>query len=206
MKIIFAVFLFITLGLINMSEAGQAGKNSGDTGKFKTATFAGGCFWCMQPPFDRLQGVISTTAGYTGGTKQNPSYAEVSSGRTGHAEAIEIVYDPSLIDYAKLLDVFWRNIDPTALNRQFVDAGSQYRTAIFYHDEEQKKMAEASRERLQGSGRYEKPIVTEILPAAKFYRAEDYHQEYYKNYPNRYHLYKYGSGRPQYLKKKWGTK
>jgi methionine-S-sulfoxide reductase len=168
------------------------------------ATFAGGCFWCMEHPFHKLKGVISTTVGYTGGKEENPTYKAVCGGNTGHAESIEIVYDPSRVTYSELLDVFWRNIDPTALNRQFADIGTHYRTAIFYHDEEQKKMAQASREALEESGRYDKPIVTEILPVSSFYKAEEYHQNYYRKNPVHYRLYRNGSGRESYLKNIWG--
>lgn len=158
----------------------------------------------MQHPFDELRGVVSTSVGYTGGQKENPSYEEVCAGNTGHAEAIEIQYDPFQITYSALLDAFWRNIDPTTLNRQFADVGSQYRTAIFYHNNEQKSLAEASKEALDKSGRYDKAIVTEITPASTFYKAEEYHQKYYKKCPVRYKSYKSGSGREQYLRKKWG--
>ena len=142
------------------------------------ATFAGGCFWCMEHPFDQLPGVVSVTSGYTGGRTKNPSYGEVSSGSTGHAESIQIVYDPKKIGYEKLLHVFWRNVDPTTPNRQFCDAGTQYRSAIFYHDEEQRKLAEESKRVLERSKRFGGPIVTEIVPASEFYPAEEYHQQY----------------------------
>lgn len=168
------------------------------------ATFGGGCFWCMEPPFDKAKGVVSTTVGYTGGTKSNPTYEEVSTGKTGHAEAIEITYDPSQISYRELLDLFWRNIDPTAKDRQFADVGTQYRTAIFYHNGEQKALATASKEALQKSGRFDKPIATEIVPASTFYPAEEYHQGYYKKCPIPYEMYKVGSGRAGYLEKTWG--
>jgi methionine-S-sulfoxide reductase len=171
--------------------------------KREKATFAGGCFWCLEPPFDDLAGVISTTVGYTGGQEQNPTYEEVSSGKTGHAEAIQIVYDPSRLTYEELLDVFWRNIDPTQMNGQFVDTGRQYRTAIFYHNEEQKRLASASKDKLEKSGRYDKKIITEIAPATAFYRAEAYHQDYYKKNPIRYKFYRHGSGRDKLLKTLW---
>lgn len=174
-----------------------------DQKKQEKATFAGGCFWCMEHPFETLKGVISTTSGYTGGHKENPTYEEVSAGTTGHAEAVEVIYDPTQVSYAKLLDVFWMNIDPTVTNRQFVDVGSQYRAAIFYHNEEQKKLAEESKEQLDKSGRFDKPIVTEITPASVFYPAEEYHQDYYNKNPIRYKLYRYGSGRDQFLNKVW---
>jgi len=170
------------------------------------ATFAGGCFWCMQPPYDDLQGIISTTVGYTGGTKVNPTYEEVSSGTTGHMEAVQIVFDSTKIGYWDLLQVFWRNIDPTDAQGQFADQGSQYRTAIFYYDEKQKEQALKSRKELEDSKKFDKPITTGILPAGKFYPAEEYHQEFYKNHPLRYLRYKNGSGRTDFLKEKWSTK
>jgi peptide-methionine (S)-S-oxide reductase len=166
------------------------------------ATFAGGCFWCMEPPYDELEGVISTISGYIGGSKKNPTYEEVSAGTTGHAEAVQITYDPTKISYEKLLDVFWRNIDPLTANAQFCDSGSQYRSAIFYHDEAQKNLAEASKKRLQS--RFKQPIVTEIVRATEFYAAEDYHQDYYKKNPIRYKIYRYGCGRDQRLQELWG--
>ena len=167
------------------------------------ATFAGGCFWCMEPPLEKLDGVKDVISGYTGGHKKNPTYEEVSSGSTGHVEAVQVIYDPSKITYRKLLDVFWRQIDPTDPAGQFVDRGAQYRSVIFYHSDDQKKQAEESKKEIGKSGRYDKPIVTEILPAAEFYRAEDYHQDYYKKNPIRYKFYRFNSGRDQYLKKIW---
>ncbi len=168
------------------------------------ATFAGGCFWCMTPPFEKLEGVVSVVSGYTGGAKANPTYEEVSSGETGHAEAVEVTYDSTKIGYDKLLRVFWRNIDPTTNNRQFADAGTQYRTAIFYHGEEQKRLAQESKAALEKSGKFDKPIVTEITAASAFYPAEEYHQDYHKKNPVRYKAYKIGSGREHYLEKTWG--
>jgi peptide-methionine (S)-S-oxide reductase len=167
------------------------------------ATFAGGCFWCMEPPFDKLDGVISTTSGYTGGQKRNPTYEEVSSGGTGHAEAVEIVYDPSKVSYEKLLDVFWKNIDPLAKDRQFCDAGTQYRSAIFYHDETQKRLAEASKAEVQK--RFKQPFATQIVAASQFYPAEEYHQDYYKKNPVRYKFYRTGCGRDRRLEEVWGA-
>ncbi|MCX5717055.1 MAG: peptide-methionine (S)-S-oxide reductase MsrA [Nitrospirae bacterium] len=172
--------------------------------KLEKATFAGGCFWCTQYSFDKVKGVVSTTVGYTGGHKENPTYEEVSRGSTGHAEAIEILYDPSVVSYSELIDIFWRNVDPTTTNRQFFDSGTQYRTAIFYYTEEQKRLAKTSKEKLQKSGRYNKPIVTEITKASKFYKAEEYHQKYYKKNASKYESYKNNSGREQFLKKIWG--
>ena len=175
-----------------------------DAASFEKATFAGGCFWCMEPPFEKLDGVKEVVSGYTGGHKENPTYEEVSSGKTGHVEAVQVSFDPSRISYGRLLDVLWRQIDPTDPGGQFVDRGAQYRSVIFSHTPEQKALAQKSRDELQKSGRFKKPIVTEILPAGKFYPAEEYHQDYYKKNPIRYKFYRYNSGRDQFLKKVWG--
>jgi len=200
MKKIILILTITLLGSISMADA----EIKKDTAmKTEKATFAGGCFWCMVPPYEKLAGVKEVISGYTGGRKVNPTYEEVSSGSTGHLESIEVVYDPSLVTYEKLLDVFWRNIDPTDSGGQFVDRGGQYRSAIFYHSEEQRKMAEASKQRLASSGIFSKPVVTEILPAAAFYRAEEYHQDYYKKNPVRYKFYRFNSGRDQFLEKTW---
>jgi peptide-methionine (S)-S-oxide reductase len=169
------------------------------------ATFAGGCFWCMEPPFDALDGVISTTSGYTGGQKVNPTYHEVSAGGTGHAESVQVEYDPKKVSYEKLLDVFWHNVDPTQKDGQFCDHGTQYRTAIFYHDEEQKRLAESSKAALMKSKPFNGDIVTEIVPASTFYPAEDYHQDYYQKNPIRYKFYRTGCGRDARLKELWGA-
>ena len=166
------------------------------------ATFAGGCFWCMEPTFDELPGVVSTTSGYTGGSKVTPTCEEVSSGTTGHAEAMQVRYDPTRISYEKLLDVFWRNIDPLTADRQFCDRGRQYRSAIFYHDEEQRRLAQSSKDALDT--RFDEPIVTEIEPAGAFYPAEEYHQDYYKKNPIRFNVYKYSCGRARRLQELWG--
>ena len=166
------------------------------------ATFAGGCFWCMEPPFDKLDGVLSTTSGYTGGQKVKPTYEEVSAGTTGHTEAVEIVYDPRKITYAQLLEVFWRNIDPTTPDRQFCDVGSQYRAAIFFHDETQGRLAEQSKQ--AAAERLRRPVVTQVVPAAPFYVAEEYHQDYYKKNPIRYRFYRTQCGRDQRLETIWG--
>jgi len=198
-------FLLLTLNGDVFSDDATSSSDKDDR-IFTKATFAGGCFWCMEFPFDKLDGVISTTAGYTGGTEKDPTYKEVSAGKTGHAEAVEIVYDPKKITYSQLLDVFWRNIDPTQIDGQFYDTGRQYRTAIFYHDSEQKKLAIASKKNLENSGRYDKEIATQIVPSTAFYKAEDYHQDYYKKNPIRYKYYRFGSGRDQYLEKVWGKK
>ena len=154
--------------------------------KYDTATFAGGCFWCMEPPFEKLKGVVDVVSGYTGGTGEHPTYENYAN--TGHIEAIQVTYDPSIVSYERLLDVFWRQINPTDPDGQFVDRGKQYRSAIFYHNEEQKRLAEKSRDELAKSGRFDKPVVTEILKAATFFNAEDYHQDYYKKNPVRYKL------------------
>jgi methionine-S-sulfoxide reductase len=192
--------------ILSMAYAEQ-GKISPDfSDRLEKATFAGGCFWCMEPPFDKLDGVISTTSGYTGGKENMPTYEQVSSGKTGHLEAIEIIYDPERVSYDKLLEIFWTNIDPTQTNGQFADIGKQYRTAIFFHDENQQKLAVASKENLDKSGKFEKPVVTEILPAGEFYPAEDYHQDYYLKNPIRYKYYRFGSGRDQFLNKTWNDK
>jgi len=167
-----------------------------------TATFAGGCFWCMEGPFESLPGVASVTSGYTGGTKANPTYEEVSAGGTGHAESVEIVYDPSQVSYEKLLDVFWHNIDPTVADRQFCDAGTQYRSAIFVHDAAQRKAAEASLAAVQKQ--LGVPVKTQIVDAGPFYAAEDYHQDYYKKNPVRYRYYRWGCGRDARLTEIWG--
>ncbi len=168
------------------------------------ATFAGGCFWCMEPPYDALPGVISTTSGYMGGTKKNPSYEEVSSGTTGHAEVVQVVYDPKKVNYEKLLEVFWKNVDPTVRDRQFCDIGSQYRTAIFYHTEEQKRLAEASKAKWEKEKPFRQPILTPITPASEFYPAEDYHQDYYKKNALQYRFYVTGCGRYARLDSLWG--
>jgi methionine-S-sulfoxide reductase len=170
----------------------------------RKATFAGGCFWCMVPPFENLPGVSKIRAGYTGGKDKTPTYEEVSAGTSGHAEAVQVTFDPSKVSYDQLLDAFWRNIDPTTVDQQFADRGSQYRTAIFYHDPEQKKLAESSRDKLAKSGKFGKPIVTSIEPATDFYDAEEYHQDYHKKNPLRYNMYKAGSGRAGYIEKMWG--
>ena len=168
------------------------------------ATFAGGCFWCMEPPYDELDGVISTTSGYIGGRTKDPTYEQVSAGRTGHAEAVEVVYDPAKVSYETLLEVFWRNVDPTDGGGQFCDRGSQYRTGIFYHTEEQREQAETSKRELEASGRLPKPVVTQIEEATTFYRAEEYHQDYYQRNPIRYKFYRTGCRRDSVLKRLWG--
>jgi peptide-methionine (S)-S-oxide reductase len=172
---------------------------------FEKATFAGGCFWCMEHAFDEIPGVVSVTSGYTGGQKKNPTYEEVSAGGTGHAESVQIVYDPAKVTYEKLLNVFWHNIDPTAKDRQFCDKGHQYRSAIFYHNEEQHRLALQSKAELEKTKTFREPIVTEIVQATEFYPAEEYHQHYYKKNPIRYKYYRFSCGRDQRLKELWGS-
>jgi len=170
---------------------------------FKKATFAGGCFWCMEKPYKSYDGILSVVSGYTDGQVENPSYEQVCSGGTGHIEAVRLTYDPSKISYEKLLDIFWRQIDPTDDGGQFADRGSQYATAIFYHDAEQKKLAEQSKRDLEDSKRFDKPIVTRIAEAPVFYEAEEYHQDYYKKHPAHYQSYRHGSGRGPFLQETW---
>jgi peptide methionine sulfoxide reductase msrA/msrB len=179
-------------------EMAQEGMN------LSKATFAGGCFWCTEADFEKVPGVVKVISGYAGGKKQNPTYEEVSSGTTGHVEAIQVYYDPTRITYEQLLDFFWKHIDPADGEGQFVDRGAQYRSVIFYHDEEQKRLAEKSKKVLQESGKFKKPLVTEIVPFTNFYDAEEYHQDYYKKNSVKYKFYRYGSGRDQFLESTWG--
>lgn len=195
------VVMFIVPACANTSEDSLMGNDTHK--KLQKATFAGGCFWCMEPPFEILDGVDEVIAGYTGGFTEDPSYEEVSSGKTGHYEAVQITYAPDIISYEELLDVYWKQIDPTDAGGQFVDSGTQYRTAIFYHNQPQKKLAEEYKLRLEQSGKYAKPIMTEILPYTKFYPAEDYHQDYYQKNSAAYEYYTQNSGRESYLKEKW---
>jgi peptide-methionine (S)-S-oxide reductase len=197
--------LALAIGVILLLPGGSAHAASQTGGAAATAkaTFAGGCFWCMEPPYDKLDGVISTISGYAGGKTKNPTYEEVSRGTTGHTEVVQVTYDPKKITYEKLLDVFWRNIDPLTPNRQFCDIGSQYRSAIFYHDENQKRLAEESKKAL--SKRFKEPIVTEIVAYTEFFPAEDYHQDYYTKNPLRYKYYRYNCGRDQRLEALWGA-
>ena len=205
-------FLFILLPILVLASLAIAGNDNEAPSQTMTnsetakATLAGGCFWCMQPPFDKLEGVLETSVGYTGGKEINPAYEAVAGGRTGHTEAIEIIYDPAKVSYAELLDVFWMNIDPTQKDGQFADVGKQYRTEIFYHSDTQKKEAEASKEKLSKSGKFSKPIVTAITEASTFYPAEKYHQKYYQKNPVRYKLYRRGSGREGFIERVWGKK
>jgi peptide-methionine (S)-S-oxide reductase len=188
--------------LAAISGASAQDKTTQD--KTATAIFAGGCFWCVEADFDKVAGVLSTTSGYIGGSVKNPTYSQVSAGGTGHAEAVKIVYDPAKVSYAKLLDVFWHNVDPVTPDAQFCDHGHQYRSAVFYHDEEQKRLAEAAKAELAKSGRFKQPIVTEIVPAATFWPAEDYHQHYYLKNPLRYKFYRTSCGRDRRLEELWG--
>jgi peptide-methionine (S)-S-oxide reductase len=171
----------------------------------ETAIFAGGCFWCVEADFDKVPGVLDTLSGYIGGERRDPTYEEVSAGGTGHAEAVRITYDPAQVSYPQLLEVFWRSIDPTTPNRQFCDRGSQYRSAIFYLNEAQRRQAEASRTALEADKPFAEPIVTEISPAGKFYPAEEYHQDYYRKNPLRYRFYRFNCGRDQRLEVLWGA-
>lgn len=196
---------WLTSGLIYALYPGATdteNKSEPEAPRLEEATFAGGCFWCMEPLFDQLDGVVSVTVGYTGGRTKEPSYEEVCSGTTGHAEAVKIVYDPVKVAYSRLLDIFWKNIDPTVQNRQFCDVGTQYRTAVFYHSEAQKKTAEGSRDKLMKSRKIH--IYTEIVPAGDFYPAEAYHQTFYRKNPNRYVSYHHGCGRDERLQELWG--
>ncbi len=197
MKKIVSVLVGVSLAMLVAGSAPAAA--------LEQAILAGGCFWCMEAPFDKLPGVVSVTAGYTGGHKRNPTYKEVSAGGTGHAEAVQVVYDPSKISYAALLAVFWRNIDPTVTDRQFCDVGHQYRAAIFYKGEEQRAAALQSKAALEKSRPFREPVVTEITPATEFYPAEEYHQHYYKKNPLRYSYYRSGCGRDKRLKELWGN-
>jgi len=169
------------------------------------ATFAGGCFWCMEPPYDKLDGVLSTTSGYAGGNTIDPTYKEVSAGGTGHAEVVQVTYDPAKVTYEQLLDVFWHNVDPLDAGGQFCDRGDSYRTGIFVHGEEQRRLAEQSKQALDDSQRFAQPIVTEIVDAGPFYPAEDYHQDYYQTNPVRYKFYRWNCGRDQRLTELWGA-
>ncbi len=187
-----------------LSERSSGSESPTDEAGRAKATFAGGCFWCMEPAFDKLEGVVSTVSGYTGGQLKNPSYEQVSSGGTGHLESVQVSFDPGKVSYSKLLDVFWHSVDPTDSGGQFCDRGSQYRSAIFYHTEEQRRLAEESKQTLEKSGQLAKPIATEVRPLSTFYPAEEYHQDYYKKNPVRYKLYRLGCGRDGVLERVWG--
>jgi len=197
--------LIMSLTIIFLAFGGIAYAADRDNKRTETAkaTFAGGCFWSVELLFDKVDGVLSTISGYTGGTKKNPTYDQVVTGRTGHAESVQITYDPKKVSYEKLLDVFWHNIDPLTPDAQFCDAGSQYRTAVFYHDETQKRLGEKSKKALQG--RFKQLIVTQIVPVSQFYPAEDYHQDFHLKNPVRYQLYRAGCGRDRRLEELWGA-
>ncbi len=196
--------VWVSFVLIALSASEQDRAAAALTPHLEKATVAGGCFWCMEAPFDTLTGVVSVTAGYIGGQLKNPTYEQVSAGGTGHAESVQIVYDPQKIGYEKLLDVFWRNVDPTVIDRQFCDVGRQYRSAIFYHSPEQRRLAERSKAALQKSKPFKGAVVTEIVPAGEFYPAEEYHRHYYKKNPLRYNYYRLSCGRDRRLKELWG--
>lgn len=199
------LLLFIVFGCKDYTVKQEVNADMKNSDKeLHIATFAGGCFWCTESDFEKLPGVVKVISGYTGGHKENPTYNQVSSGTTGHIEAVQVYYDPSQVTYEALLDYFWRHIDPTDAGGQFVDRGEQYRSAIFYHNEEQKRSAEESKNALDKTGRFDKPVVTEILPFNQFYEAEDYHQDYYKEHSVKYKFYRYRSGRDQFLEKVWG--
>ena len=198
-----AIRLLITASLLALPFQIQAAPPAVKTEK---ATFAGGCFWCMEAPFDKLPGVVSVTPGYSGGNTKNPTYEQVSAGSTGHAESVQIVFDPSKTSYSRLLEIFWHNIDPTVIDRQFCDVGSQYRSAIFYHNEEQRRAALQSKAALEKSKPFKDALVTEITPAGEFYPAEEYHQHYYRKNPLRYSFYRSSCGRDRRLKELWGDR
>jgi peptide-methionine (S)-S-oxide reductase len=196
--------LLISLTVWLAAIASASAQAPGNSAKTAVATFAGGCFWCVEADFDKVEGVMRTTSGYTGGKLANPTYNDVGRGGTGHTEAVEIVYDTAKVTFEKLLDVFWHNHDPLAKNRQFCDRGDQYRPAIFYHDDEQRRLAEASKAKYQP--RFQQPIQTEIVTAGPFYKAEDYHQDYYRKNPIAYKFYRYNCGRDARLEALWGAK
>jgi methionine-S-sulfoxide reductase len=202
MKRILVFALLFGVAVTFFTRSGR-GENSPSPAT-KTAVFAGGCFWCIQPVFDKAKGVIKTVVGYSGGTEPNPTYELVTSERTAYRESIEITYDPAKISYDQLLDIYWRQIDPTQADGQFTDIGPSYRAAIFYGNDEEKKIAEASKNKLAHSGKFDKPIVTEILPARKFYPAEAHHQKYYQKNPEHFEAFEKGSGRVSFEKKTWG--
>jgi peptide methionine sulfoxide reductase msrA/msrB len=210
MKTVLMLVLILAVGLVAAGVAGNIPQGKSGKGgtmpevpeNLQTATFAGGCFWCVESDFEKLPGVVEAISGYTGGRGDNPTYENY--GQKGYVEAVQVFYDPAKVSYSALLDYFWRHVDPTDPGGQFVDRGAQYRSAIFYHDAEQQRLAEASKQALEKSKRFGKPIVTEILPLTKFYRAEDYHQDYYKTHAVKYKYYRWNSGRDQFIQKVWG--
>lgn len=198
-------FALAALALLTTAASTVSAQGNSASAETKTAVLAGGCFWCMQPPFDKAKGVVKTVVGYSGGGEVNPTYEQVSGKKTGHRESVQITYDPAQISYAELLEIFWRQINPTQANGQFADIGLPYKSAIFYANEEEKKLAEQSKEALAKSGKFSQPIVTDILAAAPFYPAEEYHQKYYQKNAADYKAYYVGSGRAGFLQKTWGT-
>ena len=201
-------YFFINLGFAALLVGGMTtspqGSLAAEGSQNAKATFAGGCFWCMEEVYENVEGVVSVISGYTGGHLANPTYEQVSTGGTGHAESVEVIYNPHKVTYQHLLEVFWRNIDPTTPNAQFCDHGSQYRSVIFYHDETQKRLINESKQAVESSKTFPQPIVTEIIPASIFYTAEDYHQDFYQKNPVRYKFYKWNCGRSQRLEQLWG--
>ena len=204
MKKIIPAFAAAAIALATAGALAQQNSAAMPKNGQAVAIFAGGCFWCMEPPFDELDGVLDTTSGYAGGTKVNPTYKQVSAGGTGHAEVVQVTYDPAKVTYEQLLEVFWRNVDPLDAGGQFCDRGDSYRTGIFVHGEEQRRLAEQSKQALTDSKRFADPIVTEIVDAGPFYPAEDYHQDYYQTNPVRYKFYRWNCGRDQRLAEVWG--
>jgi peptide methionine sulfoxide reductase msrA/msrB len=210
MKTVFMLILLAAAGIVAAGAADHNPKEKSGRGatmpeaqkNLKTATFAGGCFWCVEADFEKLPWVVEVISGYSGGRGDNPTYGDYAA--KGHVEAVQVIYDPAKVSYQQLLDYFWRHVDPTDPGGQFVDRGPEYRSVIFYHDAEQKRLAEASKQALEKSGRFKKPVVTEILPFTKFYRAEDYHQDYYKTHTLKYKYYRWNSGRDQFIQKVWG--
>lgn len=198
-------FALAALALLTTAASTVSAQGNSASAETKTAVLAGGCFWCMQPPFDKAKGVVKTVVGYSGGGEVNPTYEQVSGKKTGHRESVQITYDPAQISYAELLEIFWRQINPTQANGQFADIGLPYKSAIFYANEEEKKLAEQSKEALAKSGKFSQPIVTDILAAAPFYPAEEYHQKYYQKNAADYKAYYVGSGRAGFLQNTWGT-
>jgi len=190
------MMLVCSIGVLSMSDTALADEQK--------ATFAGGCFWCIEHPYDKHAGVLAAVSGYTGGLQPNPTYEQVSAGGTGHVEAVQVSFDTQKTSYTELLDIFWQQVDPTDRGGQFADRGSQYRPVIFYHNEEQKRLAEASRDELAASGRFNKAIIVDIVPASVFYAAEDEHQDYADKNPLRYRFYRHNSGRDQFLERVWG--
>lgn len=205
MLVVLTVFLLAHF-MWNTAEGDEKGSEMmSDPSNLDTATVAGGCFWCVEAPFEKVDGVVEAISGYAGGSQKNPTYEQVSGGATGYAESVQIIYDPTAISYSELLDIFWKNIDPTDPGGSFYDRGSQYRSAIFYYNEEQKILTEMSKRKIESLKVFDKSIVTEIVPFTGFYRAEEYHQDFYKKNPQRYHEYRNGSGRDDFIKKHWGN-